>query len=394
MRTTISFYSIIYFLCLSFVVEAQTKTVTLNIVTNQLNEGVSIPAEESFVINGLLPDNIRSVRVKVYKNKNRKAPAQEATWRKPFNFPVNQYDLAITEPLRGNETYRFEFYFYKPAQPQQLKMLQQALHNNLDAYIEANYQVERNGLVSFSARNVVKKNLETIVLNGTQNFEHFITTDFPGFSDIVSIKIEQLQNARLRNARFNVLASRKSKDSTRAAYAKQLINELKNLVKAETDQFLSDNMMVLADVREVFAETEKTFSSLPINIGYGGAYFGGGTNNIDLGAAPYAGVSIPLANKTFARFLGDASLSAGLFLTNMENNAGQEISGPFINRPLYAALGYKMFKVFRFNAGAIITTKENPGNGFIQPASESVQVYPFVGLSVELNLWLGFNRKK
>jgi hypothetical protein len=371
---------------------AQHKVISYNVVTQQINEGLPIPSEEPFFVAGDLPKDIKMVKLALYRDRKRKNPTQEATWKKPFDFPVTKYELQITDPLRNGERYLFEFHFYKSASPAQLKMLQQAIHNNLSAYIDANYEIQRNGLVSMASRNVVRNNLNAIVREGTQKFEHYVQADFNGFSDIVGLKIEQVQNARLKNARFNVFTSRKNRDSSRVAYANNLKNELKELVKAEVDQYLSDNMLVLADIREISAETEKTSSSLPINLGYGGVYFGGSTRNIDIGNAPYVGLSIPLGNKTFAKFLGDASISAGVMLTNMENGMGETVSGPIIDRPMYLALGYKLFKVFRFNAGATLSSIESiNGNG---GSSENLKIFPFVGLSVELNVWMGFNRKK
>jgi len=75
-------------------------------------------------------------------------------------------------------------------------------------------------------------------------------------------------------------------------------------------------------------------------------------------------------------------------LTNLRDENDVEISGPLIGRPIYAGLGYTVFRVLRFNAGAVLTSTE------LIDQSEKVSFYPFVGFSLEFNLWLGFNSKK
>ena len=54
-------------------------------------------------------------------------------------------------------------------------------------------------------------------------------------------------------------------------------------------------------------------------------------------------------------------------------------TGPIFKVPAYAALGYRAFQFIRINAG--VTVLENT-------AQSSVKVYPFIGISAELNLSL------
>src|SRR5690606_27132574 len=134
--------------------------------------------------------------------------------------------------------------------------------------------------------------------------------------------------------------------------------------------------------------TEKKPFHLPLNVGYSGTYFSGDFNNLEYDTAPFVGLSFPLGNRKFTKFLGNASLSTGVLLNNLVNGQNQEISGPLIGRPIYAGLGYTMFRVLRFNAGAVLTSSESNND------TENLSFYPFVGFSLEFNLWLGFNSKK
>jgi hypothetical protein len=83
------------------------------------------------------------------------------------------------------------------------------------------------------------------------------------------------------------------------------------------------------------------------------------------------------------------SISTGFFLSNkMENQLGEKISGPVLDRPIYVGLGYNFFRFIRLNAGGtFITTEQLSGQ-----SAKSFQ--PFVGISAEFNLWLGIGNKK
>jgi len=370
----------------------QVRKVAFNLVNNDLNAGVELPAEEIFFITGLLPEGVELVRLDIHRGKIRNTPDLVTTWKQPFDIPVSKFEVAVTSPLRSNQEYIFQFSFFRRASPAQILLLQQSLHNNVQAYIDANYEAGKKGFVSMSSKLVIVNNLNSIVKDGTSSFEHYIATPFPGFSDIVLLKVDKLQEVRMKNARFNIFKSGRSEREAKVTYAMNLLGELKSMVKAEIDQYLSESMLVLTDVREVIAVTEKTFTYLPVNFGYGVSYFGGGFKDLDYDTSPYLGLSFQIGNRTFSKFLGNASISTGLFLNNMKNSDGDKVSGIFLDRPLYLALGYNVLTVLRFNVGTVFTSVETFNmNG---EKNEKFHVYPFLGLSLEMNVWLGFNRKK
>ena len=65
-------------------------------------------------------------------------------------------------------------------------------------------------------------------------------------------------------------------------------------------------------------------------------------------------------------------------------------SGPIIGVPLYFGLGYKVFKLVRINAG--MTLLQEGGGSGLDVSLNSLYLRPFVGASVEFDLWLGLNR--
>ena len=367
---------------------AQIRSIELDVVKNQINSGLPLPSEETFYISGILPEGVELVELTIVKSNKDKSTGRSYSWRAHYQFESNRYEIFVADPLRSNEPYTLSFNFYTQAGSEETDAVMNAIHSNLEAHIKANYEVGRNNINSLVSNKVLLNQLNQIVRQGIENYGHTLGQDFRGFSDLVKIKVDQTKKFRLRNARFNII-NRNEKDNDRAVYANQLINELVDLTKAEVTQYLRSNMLMLVDIRELESyPSEKKPFHLPLNVGYSGTYFSGGFNNLDYDTAPFVGLSLPLGNPVFTKILGNASFSTGVMLTNMRDVDNTEISGPLIGRPIYAGLGYSMFRILRFNAGAVLTSSELPDQ------SENLSVYPFVGFSLEFNLWLGFNSKR
>jgi hypothetical protein len=376
------------FTALPFLGVGQIKTVEFDVVKNQINSGLALPSEEAFYIRGILPEGVELVEMTIFKSNKSKTSGNVYSWRAPYQFKTNQYEIFVADQLRSNESYTLFFSFFKKADREEMDALRDAIHANLEAYIKANYQVGRGKINSLVADRVFLDHLNQIVVQGTENYAHLLGQEFRGFSDLVHQKVDQTRKLRLRNAKFNII-NRKKNDNQRALYAHQLITELIDLTKAEVDQYLRSNMLMLVDIRNIEGyPTEKKPFYLPLNVGYAGTYFSGEFDNLDYGTAPFVGLSVPLGNRMFTKFLGNASLSTGVMLTNMQNRQNAEISGPLIGRPIYAGLGYTLFRVLRFNAGAALTSSDMNGN------TENITIHPFVGFSLEFNLWLGFNARR
>ncbi|HMS51840.1 MAG TPA: hypothetical protein PKD56_05900, partial [Chitinophagales bacterium] len=220
---------------------------------------------------------------------------------------------------------------------------------------------------------------------------------FPGFSDIIKNKIDQIDNAKLRRARFNVENKDGSRTDARRLFADKLLSELKTALHTEVQQFINSDLLVLDDTKEVNEyPTKKTMNIISVNGGYGGAIFGGGLNDLDYDHAPYVGISFPLGKASLASpFWSKTSLSVGAFLNNFENKAGQTITGPVFQRPYYVGLGYKVFHFIRLNAGATFLEVKKPSSsgGIDLPDLKEVKIRPFVGASAEINLWMNLGSR-
>jgi hypothetical protein len=368
---------------------AQIKYVNFNVLTNDLNERNPVPSEEPFYIQGTLPTNIEYVMVRVYRTGRNPESGNEYAWRSAFDFNVSQYELFISDPLRSNENYTFEFHYYQKAEEAQMEEVKEAINNSLESYIRANLEVTRRGIRSYNSDQTMINQMNTIVEEGLIDYRHFLGREFRGFSDVVRQKLAQRNQLRLNRARFNILG-RAREDDERAVYALNYIDELVATVQQESDQYLSRSLMALADIRTVQGyPTESKPSTLPLNFGYGAFAISRSLPNTEYFNGPYVGISLPLGNRVFEKFLGNASFSTGVFLQNFNTSRGDRLSGPYIGLPIYAGLGYKVFRVFRINAGAVLINFED-----VNTATTTNYIQPFVGVSLELNLWLGINNRR
>ncbi len=370
-------------------VHAQIKSVNFDVISNEINSGVALPAEEPFYIKGTLPRGIEFVKVKVNRPGKSEKQAESYGWKRAFDYEVNQYELFVADPLKSNTNYDLEFYFFERASEDQMEEVKEAIGKNLTSYIKSNFEVSAGGIKAYNNDQVMMTQLNQIVENGLEDYRHFLGRDFPGFSDLVKQKLDQRNKLKLRRARFNILG-KSDGDNEKAAYASKYIDELIAIVQNETDQFLSRSLMSLVDIRSVNAyPTEKKAGTLPLNFGYGAFAVKRTLGSTEYFNGPYLGLSLPLGNKTFQKFLGNASFSTGVFLQNFNASSGERISGPLVNLPIYAGLGYKMFRVMRFNAGAVLINMEDNTMG-----TKIDYIQPYVGMSLEFNLWVGLNNRR
>ena len=367
----------------------QIKTVNYNVVNNEINSNNPLPSEELFFIKGILPTTIELVQVNLNRTGKNPNRSEAYIWKKAFDFEVSQYELFVSQPLRANEEYDLEFLYYKRADQEQMVAIKEAINNNLESYLRANLEVTGGGIKTNNSNQVMMTQMNQIVSDALEDYKHFLGRDFKGFSEIVRQKLEQKDRLKLNKAKFNILGKNKD-DNEKAAYANQYINELITVVQNESDQYLNNSLLTLVEVRTVANyPTEKKPSTLPLNIGYATIPIKRSLASTEYLHGPYAGLSLPLGNKTFTKFLGNASFSTGVFLQNFESSQGDKIEGEIIGLPIYAGLGYKMFRVFRFNVGAVSLNMENgPGMG------SQHYIQPFAGISLEFNIWLGLNNRR
>lgn len=383
----ISILSILFLILFGFQSQAQVTGVRYNIISNEINNNRPLPSEERFYITGQLPTGVEMVSLDVFKTGKRSG--QSYNWRKAFDFEANDFEILVSNPLRNNENYDLIFQYFIRADEQQIDFVNDAITKNLEAYIRSNFEVSKRGIKSRNGLGVVQNQLEQIVIQGLSDYRNFLGRDFTNFSDVVTQKLNQSKQLKLKRANLNILR-KNAGDNTKAQYADKYLEELTATVSNEVKQYLGNNLLVLADERKVLNYiTEKKQNSLPLNFGYATIPIKRQLSSTEYLHGPYVGLSLPLGNRNFTKFLGNASFSTGIFLTNFESSTGERIQGDLIGLPIYAGLGYKMFQVFRFNVGAVMLNMDELGG-----TGRQTYIQPFAGLSLEFNLWLGLKNRR
>jgi hypothetical protein len=381
---------------MSLPVVGQYKTVIFNYERSYFDDGQPLPAENKFIISGEAGANIDIVEVKIYHSPNTdKGAFYQNTWEKRATSPPATFTLPVNQPLRGNEEYTFVLNYYTKISEQQQQLLLAQINAATGAYIDQSYQVERSSITVMERPRTMRNNLNAIVQKGLSLHRNQISYSFQGFSDLVYQKLEQLGELKLQKARFNIFAKEDENTRTvRLRYAQDQIAALKTMINQEVAQFVGVQLYALTDSKKISDyTTEKTKNSLAINVGYGGVYYSGTFNNLAYDAAPYAGISLPFGKAPFAApFWAKSSISTGVFLQNMKFGPGNVATGPLVHRPIYVALGYRVLPFIRLNAGATVLQNELTSSTSTDLNLDKIYIRPFVGLSMEINLWLNLNR--
>ena len=369
---------------------AQFQSVQYDYEKNWFGENQKLPAETGWMLSGVLPQDITMVAVEIYGSGDRSKDAlHTAIWTKSLQGDQSNFYVPVNYNLRSNSTYTVELKYFREVLPIEKENLKRNVYDAVRAYLELNIVADRSDADLKKNPKAMVKDLNKLMEDGLVLFRNELNIEFPGFSQLVLDQLENMDNLNLKESKFNILkkGADPTKTEQRIKYFNKQIENLQVVVKREIDQYLSYDLSVVEISRVVDNyNTEKTRNVIPVNIGYGAVQNKGGFDeDIDYDASPFVGVSFPLANPNFSgKFWSNSSVSAGVFLNNFKFDSGDEFTGPLIERPFYLAYGYKTAYFLRFNLGATVLENEN-GSG-------SVEVRPFVGVSVEINMWLGLSR--
>ncbi len=372
------------------IANAQFESVHYDYEKNWFGENQKLPSETEWMLSGVLPADITMVAVEIYGSDDRsKNPLHTGVWTKSLEGSQPNFFVPVNYSLRSNSTYTIELKYFRKVSPIEKENLKRDVYESVRAYLELNIVADRNDADLKKDPKEMVKDLNKLMKDGLVLFRNDLNMEFPGFSQLVLDQLENMDDLNLKESKFNILKKGEdpSKTEQKIKYFNSQVENLQTVVKREIDQYLSYNLSVLEISRVVDNyKTEKTRNVIPVNVGYGAVQNKGGLDdNIDYDASPFVGVSFPLANPSFSgKFWSNSSISAGVFINDFEFDSGEKYTGPLIERPFYLAYGYKTAYFLRFNVGA--TVLENvDGTG-------SIEVRPFVGVSVEINMWFGLSR--
>lgn len=370
---------------------SQFKTVTYNYEKNWFNESQPLPAEADWLLSGNLPPGIKLVELEVYTSEIEKhEPVYKSDFRETKEKNSDVFSIPVLYRLRGDNNYSFRINYYRFVSQEEILLLRADMEKALFAYIDQSVEATSNSVKLRKNPKLIVRDLNQIVSEGLRLYRNKTSNSFPGFSQLVSDKVKQMEELSLRKARFNIIRGNDDDRSLKVKYLDRNLNDLKAMCRNELNQYLGFDYYILSESRDVAKyPTEEVRKSLPVNIGYAGIYNTGGISDLSYDTSPYIGLSLPLANNAFSSsFISKTSLSAGVLLNNLDFGDGNVVTGPIINRPLYFALGYKALYFLRFNAGFSLLQTESVNLENI--TISKIQARPFIGLSMEIKFWAGF----
>ncbi len=389
-------FSLLFFSVFFFSInnaKAQYATAVFEYEKSSFNNSQNLPAEENLMISGAAQPETVLVEITILDDKSNRKDAPKplfvATWVRPPYSSIGTFTVPVNYKLRGSSKYDVQIDFYRRITDMERENLRQDLYNNLFAYTEQSFTVERKRARVIGGTAQLVRNLDEIARKGISLYRNRSQLQFTGFSDLVVSKIDQINKANLKKGKF-IFSKEKNKDA-RADYRVKLLTELKQLLASELGQVLNVDLLVLQD-RKFMDDypTEKTRTEIPLNVGYGGVHLKGtNSENSSFGTSPYFGLSLPLGKKGFAgQFWSRSSISAGFFLNNFEDDNGEKITGPIFKRPTYIGLGYRVFRFIRFNAGATFLEDKSQGSSL----TDQIYIRPFVGFSAEFRFWIDLEK--
>ncbi|TVQ94355.1 MAG: hypothetical protein EA393_00975 [Bacteroidetes bacterium] len=351
----------------------QMQTLQLDPLYMHFDNGRELPAEESFIVHAPVKQNTAMVKMQISNREFDRNILYENIWIRKDDETMQNAILPNYLVLRSGSNYNIRFLYYNKIQEAERRQIREMLETTAQTFLQTNIQRRGNRYNFQNSPARIYSSLNTILSEGMQNYEIRPGTSEPRFSGIVENMLRTLARYRITD------------DEGYTSPFDALLRQVSN----EINMFSNSYEFVIEDVVTIMNyPTERKTSALAINVGYGGIYDSGNFSDLSYFSAPYVGIDLPLGNQVFAgNFWGNTSIAAGVYLSKFENTGSRVVSGPIIDLPIFASLNYRTFRFLKLQAGATLLEEQDLIND-----NKSLFVRPFIGLSIEFNIWLGRNR--
>lgn len=372
--------SILFFLFIGFcaIATAQIQTIQFNPSQLQFDNGKTLPAEKSFLVSTEVSPTIEFIKMQISNlDFDRKKNLFESAWSRNDEDKGNVAILSNNYKLKSGREYNFRFLYFRKIQESERQEINIMLSTSMQSYLKSNIQLRDDRYIFLKSPRDIYTSLNGILQEGMVNYEIFQGGNAPKISGIIENMLENLAKER-------VILDTTSMNSINRfeTLLQQLNNEI--LIIANYYQYVLKDEITILDY-----PTENLMNTLAINVGYAGIYESGGVSDLGYYSGPFAGISFPLGNRVYnSNFLSNTSISAGVFLKNFETSGLNKVSGPVVGLPIYVSAGYRILKFIRLQAGATILEETD----YITD-SKSVYLKPFVGISLEFQMWIGLDSK-
>ncbi len=357
---------------------AQMQTVQFNAKKMQFDDGRELPGAKAFIVTTDALDDVGMVKMQISDAPFKKNKIlYEAIWKRKIGDKSQTATLPNHNKLRSGRSYNFRFLYYRKVDVGERGQIASMLTKTCHALLQSMVKTKGNSYRLIVSPDDVYASLNDMLADGMINYETKTDITKPAFSSIVLNLLEAVNHSK----------SVAGKDGdVKNDQMDGLKNQLQNEVEMISNSY---EYMIVENITVPDYPVERSKNYLALNVGYGGIYRSYENSNLDYFSGPYVGVSFPLGNKSFSgRFWNNASISAGIYLTDFKVSDSVKYTGPVVKKPIYAAFGYRIFNYLRVHAGTTIVEKINSSSN-----DKAVYFQPFVGLSLELNIWLGVGKK-
>jgi len=377
---------VLFFSCL----QAQERIVKIDFESGSFYNNPKIPFDNSFVIMGETGKEIEFVKANIsYEGKN--YILHSFVWNRIEQNKSETFSIVVPPVLRSNTKYDFEIITYRLITPPQKENLLKDIEDRVRFFLMNNIYFDGKNVVVNKPKDVYNK-LNQII---RESFEHFESKNFIPIQAPSSLVLEELKKqSDFRFDRFFKRTTRIERDDIANEFISDKVEHLVALISSELIPFI--NSQLVQHHRQVVVksvETDKEPFTLPVNIGMYAWDKRVSINNTsvhNINFTPGVGLTIPFNNKSRlsskTRIFDSFGFSAGVLLKPVVDDNGIEYLAPGVNLPTYTGLGFRVFKVVRFNAGVLVLG-EKGNQGF-----DNLSIIPTAGLALELDLWMGIKK--
>ncbi len=365
---------------------AQERVVKVDFETNSFVNNPSVPTDRPFTVRGEMGKGVQYVDVTI-RHAGSKWDLHRYSWNRVPTNKSKTFNVVVPPVLETNSKYDFQVITYVRLSFNQKRKLVENLRSLIAFYLNGNF--DYNG-INVSIRKPKK------VYQGLQNLLQEALRFHRSKNGVKSVAPSPLVLAELENQKLSLKGSRNiERDDVANELIAQKVNRITDMIIGEVMPFInSDLVQRYREANITSVPTDRQGFTLPVNFGVyawnQSVRINNETkfNNIDFSLG--AGFTIPFMSKSKysqkSKFLDSFGLSMGVLFSPLKDIEGLEYVTPGINIPVYTALGFRLFKVVRFNAGVLIVGEKgtNKFNG--------LTVTPTVGLALELDLWLGIKK--
>lgn len=370
---------------------SQNPTINFNYELSNLNGGQPMPEETYFVLNGSINQQVTMVEVMIFDNngKDDRHSLYENIWKRDTQDGRPSFFIPVNYKLRAGNEYDYRINYYRRASKEEITNLRDELFASLDAYLDQHLQFDKKQVNLSKNGKKMAADMNSIVINGLLYYKSPLDIRFPGFSQGVA---DQLNLITKNN--YDQVMGEKSSQSQKLQGVDKALRDLKIRVHSEVAHIFNAGLSVLGDSKYIDDYPVKEGRTiLNLHAGFGGVSLEKDLNDENFGSGAMVGITLPLGKSAFrGKFWSNTAFVTGIYLKDFDSaEDGVSASGPIIDKPIYAGLGYRLFQFVRLSAG--VTILENRGDLQNTTLNKDIYFRPFVGLTGDIKLWANFGSR-